>query len=141
MSFGWSAGDIATALTLLYSIIEALDDVNGAADNYREAMGFLRDLKRTLEPLQTLTVWNAYPTYKNEIAEQVQYIRGPVEEFLNAAVKYEPSLGPNAKKGHHRHVLRKLQWYLRKENKVSALKNKIGDHMRIIDTLICRLIL
>ena len=47
MSFGWSAGDIATALTLLYSIIEALDDVNGAADNYREAMGFLRDLKRT----------------------------------------------------------------------------------------------
>jgi hypothetical protein len=141
MSFGWSAGDIATAVTLLYNIIEALDDVDGTASNYREAMGFLRDLKRTLEPLLTLTAWNAYSTYANEIAEQVQHIRGPMEEFLNAAVKYEPSLGAKAKKGHHRHVWRKLQWYLLKENKVSALKNKIGDHMLIIDTLICRLIL
>lgn len=141
MSFGWSAGDIATAVTLLYNIIEALDDVDGAAENYREAMGFLRDLKRTLEPLQTLTAWNAYPTYANEIAKQVQYIRGPVDEFLNTAVEYELSLGAKAKKGLYRHVGKKLQWYLLKENKVSALKNKIGDHMRILDTLICRLIL
>jgi hypothetical protein len=141
MSFGWSAGDIATAVTLLYNVIEALDDVNGAAGNYREAVGFLRDLNRTLTPLETLTTWNAYPTYGKEITDQVRYIRGPVEEFLNAAVKYEPSLGPKAKKGHHRHVLRKLRWYLLKENKVLALKDKIEDHMRIIDTLTHRLIL
>jgi hypothetical protein len=45
MSFGWSAGDIAAAITLLYNLDEALDSCDGAAGDYREAVGFLEDLK------------------------------------------------------------------------------------------------
>jgi hypothetical protein len=63
MSFGWSAGDIAAALTLLYDLIKAHDSIDGAAGNYREAVSFLRDLTRTLDLLEILTAWNAYPSY------------------------------------------------------------------------------
>jgi uncharacterized Zn finger protein len=72
MSFGWSAGDIAAAITLFLNLVEALDSRHGAAGDYREAVAFLRDLKRTLEPLQTFTAWNAYPAYGNDIREQVE---------------------------------------------------------------------
>jgi hypothetical protein len=64
-----------------------------------------------------------------------------VEEFLQSAVKYEPSLGEKAKKGHHRHIWRKLEWHVLKEDKIEKLKQKIEGHMRIVDTLINRLIL
>lgn len=141
MSFGWSAGDIATALVLLRNIIEALDSVDGAASYYREAVGFLRDLERTLTPLESLEAWKTYPLYANDILRQVQQIKGPVQDFLGGVVKYKKSLGEEAPKGHHRYIWKKLQWYLTQENKVLALKAKIGGHMRIIDTLLYRLIL
>jgi hypothetical protein len=141
MSFGWSAGDIAAALTIIYNVIQALDDVDGAAGSYRKAVTFLRDMKRTLESLETLTAWNTYPTYAKEFANQAKCIRGPVEGFLNSVVKYEPSLGEKARKGHHRQAWRKLQWYVLKEDKVSKLKEKIEGHMQIVDTLIHQLTL
>jgi hypothetical protein len=142
MSFGWSAGDIAAAVTIAYNLIQALDSRDGAAGDYREAVTFLKDLKRTLEPLQTFTAWNAYPAYGNSIKEQVSHIKEPVESFLEAVLKYEPSLGIKPAEGnHHRHVFRKLQWYLTVSNRVLQLRKKIESHMRVIDTLLQRLIL
>ncbi|RYP56831.1 hypothetical protein DL771_011606 [Monosporascus sp. 5C6A] len=141
MSFGWSAGDIAAALRLVYNLYEALDSCDGAAKEYCETVFFLEDLTRTLEPLKTFTAWGAYPTYEKEIREQVEFIRGPVDEFLQAILKYEPSLGPRAKAGHHRHIRRKLQWYIFMSKKTLALRNKIESHMRVLDSLMQRLTL
>ncbi|KAG9233362.1 hypothetical protein BJ875DRAFT_464374, partial [Amylocarpus encephaloides] len=63
MTFGWAARDMATAIRIAYELIQVLDSVDGAAAEYREAVGFLRSLTRTLEPFQTSTAWNAYPAY------------------------------------------------------------------------------
>ncbi|KAI0440391.1 hypothetical protein F4803DRAFT_527512 [Xylaria telfairii] len=141
MSFGWSAGDIATGITVIYNLIQALDSCDGAASDYRETVSFLHDLKRTLEPLQTFTACNAYPAYGRDIGKQVGQIKGPVEQFLSTVQKYEPSLGASARDGHHRHVVRKLQWYMFMSKKALGLKKKIESHMRIIDTLMQRLTL
>lgn len=62
MSFGWSAGDFAAALTLAYHLIQALDSVDGAAGDYREAVAFLLDLKRTLETLAKCSDLAEYPS-------------------------------------------------------------------------------
>ena len=130
MSFGWSAGDIATAVTLVYNPIQALDSYDGTASDYREAVSFLRDLKLALEPLQTFTAWNAYPAYGRDIGEQVEYIKEPVEQFLAEVLKYEPSLGTNANRGHHQHVLRKLQWYIFRAliNRVRLSLNRVQNY-------------
>jgi hypothetical protein len=141
MSFGWSAGDIAAAVTLIYNLVEALDSYDGAAGDYREAVAFLRDLKHTLEPLRTFTAWQTYPEYGREIGEQVEHIKEPIEKFLDKVLKYEPSLGVKAVEGNHRHILRKLQWYLFMSKKVSNLRKKIESNMRIIDSLMQRLTL
>lgn len=141
MSFGWSASDLATAITLTYKLIQALDTCDGATAEYREAVSFLRDLKRVLEPLQTFTACNVNASYSKEIGEQVGYIKEPVEQFLAVVLKYEPSLGASAKEGHHRHVFRKLQWFALMPKKLAILRKKIESHMWILDTLMQRLTL
>lgn len=138
MSFGWSAGDIAAAASLVNRLIQALDSCDGAACDYREDLSFLRDLNCTLEPLQGFTAWNAYPAYGQDIGEQVGHIKVPVDQFLAAVLKYEPSLGSNAPEGRHRHCVRKLQWYIFMSTKVLNLKKTIKSHMRIIDTVLQR---
>ncbi|KAH8774003.1 hypothetical protein BGZ57DRAFT_734458, partial [Hyaloscypha finlandica] len=144
MSFGWSAGDIATVIAVTYNLIQALDDTHGAAKDYREAVDFLGDLKRVLEPLHAFTAWSAYPTYGREIGKQVDHIKKPIEEFLDAVLKYEPSLGQRARSGWQNCVpsaFRKLQWYIFMSKKVLSLRMKIELHMRILDSLMQRLTL
>jgi hypothetical protein len=141
MSFGWSAGDVATAIALTYKLIQALDTCDGAAGDYREAVSFLRDLTRSLEPLQAFTSCNANLIYGRQIEEQVKCIKEPVERFLANVRKYEPSLGTAAKEGHHQHIIRKLQWTMTMSKKVLGLRKRIEYHMRIIDTVMQRLTL
>lgn len=141
MSFGWSAGDIAAAVTIVYNIYEALDNCHGAAREYREAVSFLKALTRTLEPLKTFTAWKAYPEYGKDIKSHVELIKGPVDEFLRTVCKYEPSLGAGAKSGRHRHVYRKLKWHLVISKKVQVLKQNIEADMRVLDSLLQRLLL
>lgn len=134
MSFGWSAGDIAKAITLIVKLIQALDDAEGSAGDYRKAVSFLRDLTQSLDPLVNFPAWDAYPTYGQSIAKQVEHIKEPVKQFLEAVLKYEPSLGLGAAEGRHRNVLRKVQWYLFMNKKVLKLRDSIDSHMRIIDS-------
>jgi hypothetical protein len=136
MSFGWSAGGIAGAITLILNLAEALDSRNGSAGDYREAVAFLQDLKRVLGSLRTLSAWNSYPAYGKDIREQVEQIRGPIEIFLDEIRKYEPSLGSKASEGRHRQFVGKLQWHLFTSKKVLSLRKKIESNMRIIDSII-----
>jgi hypothetical protein len=141
MSFGWSVGDIATAIAVIYNLVEALDSCDGSAGEYRDTVSFLQDLKLSLEPLQSFTAWNAYPAYGREITKHVNSIKDPVKEFIDSILKYEPSLGTKAKDGRHRHILRKVEWRIFMSKKVKVLRKKISSHMRIIDTLMQRLTL
>lgn len=142
MSFGWSASDLATVIAVTYNLIQALDGTHGAAKDYREAVTFLGDLKRVLEPLQALAASSAYPAYGRAISQQISHIKQPVEDFLEEALKYEPSLGDNTKKCSQRRLpstLRKIQWHIVMAKKVLNLRGKIESNMRILDTLMQRL--
>ncbi|KAI8627693.1 hypothetical protein F5Y19DRAFT_440812 [Xylariaceae sp. FL1651] len=141
MSFGWSAGDIATAVKIAYDVYEALDSCRGAAREYRDAVSFLRELIRTLEPLKTLAAWNTYPSYGKDIKERVDFIKGPIDEFLQLVLKYEPALGAKAREGHHRHIFLKLKWHFLISKEVLTLRNNIEPHIRVLDCLLQRMIL
>jgi hypothetical protein len=141
MSFGWSAGDIAQTIGLVIKIVKALDNTNGAAADYREAVAFLRRLKHTLEPLQTFSALNLYPEYGDDIRQSVKKIKEPIEKFLSIAKKFEPSLSINAKSGFQHNVSRKVQWSFYTSKKVSGLRKEIEDEMVILETLLNRLTL
>ena len=64
-------------------------------------MVFLTSLKRTLEPLQTLSALSLQPAQREEIREAVERIKGPVEKYLAGTARFEASLGADAKARHH----------------------------------------
>jgi hypothetical protein len=141
MSIEWSAGDIATAIKIAYELIEMQDSCDGAVGNYRKAVGSLRDLTRTLNPLRIFTAREAFSTYDQHIQEQMKNIRESIEKFLKDVLKYEPSLGIKAAEDHHPHVLRKLQWHMFMPKNALGLRSQMESHMRITDTLVHRLTL
>lgn len=55
MSFGWSAGDIAAAITLFIDVVQAVDDVDGTATDYRNVASFLNSLIGTITNLKTFS--------------------------------------------------------------------------------------
>jgi hypothetical protein len=136
MSFEWSAGDIAIAIVLIVKVVRALDDAEGAAADYREAVAFLVNLKRTLEPLQTFSALGAYPTYRDEIKKCVEGIKAPIENCLAVAAKFDPSFATTSKKGRHRNVGRKLEWRFNASKKVATLRKNIEGHILGLNNLL-----
>jgi len=55
MSFGWSAGDIAAAVTIIIDVVQALNEADGASADYRRVSSFLTSLTSTLTTLGTLS--------------------------------------------------------------------------------------
>jgi len=54
MSFGWSAGDIVSAINLVNNIISCLSDTGGARDQFQELESELRSLLRALHEISDL---------------------------------------------------------------------------------------
>jgi len=158
MAFGWSAGDIFTAIKFIIDVASALDDISGARKEFRQSATFLRNLDKSLAPLRTFTALDAQPDYKADIEEEVDAIRRPIETFMTdvegMAKKLGTGLEPGAagssrgidKGGGHfagfkafRNMGSKLEWHYFTSKKALALQKDIEGHLRIIDTLMQRL--
>lgn len=141
MSFGWSASDLALTVSLIVKAIKALDEVDGAAADYREAVKFLQSLKHTLEPLQTFVALRVdlCTEYREEIRKHVEEIRIPIESFLTYISKFELSLGSSSSNGKLKNINRKLQWRFLDSKKVFSLRKRIESHIVILGILLGRL--
>ena len=71
----------------------------------------------------------------------MERIKLPIERFAAVVKEFKPSLGANAKIGRHRHIHRKLKWRFKDSKAVERLQREIGDHMRILDNYLQRLML
>lgn len=136
MSFVWSAGEIAQAISLIVKVARALDGVDGAASGYREAVAFLTSLRRTLEPLQTLSALRIHPSYHNEAQQVISKIKGPIEQFLAITAYFEPALGPNSCPGRQYNVGRKLQWSFVTSKRVIELRRNTEAYIGILNNLL-----
>jgi hypothetical protein len=141
MSFGWSAGDILAAAEFVLEVARALDEVDGAAKEFRTASTFLRNLNAALTPLEAFGALDTRPVYKNDIEREVKAIKKPVETFIDDIKGLQKSLGVE-KEGRFRHfqnIPSKLKWHFSTVKKALALQREVDLHLRIIDTLMQRL--
>ncbi|KAI8632815.1 hypothetical protein F5Y19DRAFT_419094 [Xylariaceae sp. FL1651] len=141
MSFGWSAGDIAAAIKVVYNLYQALDSCHGAAAEYREAVSFLKDLNRVLESLKTLTALATYPTHANDIQHEVDFVKRHIEDFLQIIAKFDRGLGANAKVGHLQYIPQKARWHFSVSKKALLLRERIASRLHILETLMHKLTL
>ncbi|KAH8602957.1 hypothetical protein B0O99DRAFT_679938 [Bisporella sp. PMI_857] len=142
MSFGWSVGDLLAAAEFIVEVAKALDEVDGAGKEFREAVAFLRRLNTALWPPGSLKQLDSRPAFKIAIENEVTALRGPVESFINDVQGFQETLG-TIKQGHFRHfqnVPSKLKWHFSTSKKALALKNEVDGRLAIIDTITQRLI-
>jgi hypothetical protein len=135
MSFGWSAGDVVSAMKLLYTVGKALKESCGASSDFAETSSFLLALQTTLRLLQSLDTVAINPEFAESFKELCRQIQLPLDAFLKDVLKYEPALSSAGKKSKILTVPRKMQWALVMPSKVKKLQSQIGGAMLAVNTL------
>ena len=136
MSFGWSAGDIALAIQLLYKVGTALKEAGGASSAYQEATSFLDSLEATLEHLRLLSSTTIDAAKAVEIRSQVSQLRRPVTRFLEDVKKYEASLAAASSRGKIASAPRRIQFALEVPGKLKKLQDEITVPMLTLSMFI-----
>jgi hypothetical protein len=136
MSFGWSAGDIAFALQILYKVGSALKEAGGASSAYEETTLFLNSLQKTLEHLGIFSSTTFDAGKIDELRNQVAQLRGPVTRFVDDVKKFEPTLAATSKRGKFLGAPRKVQWALQIPTKLKKLQNEVTVPMMTLSLLL-----
>ena len=129
MSFGWSAGDIATAVELLIKVAVALNNSRGSVAKYQETSSYLVSLAAILEQLK------GFAGDLVTIQEDVQAVSVAVGDFLKVHSRFERSLsdvGPKDWVSSLRKSPRKVQYAFTMESQVAELRNRIDTPLKSI---------
>lgn len=144
MSFGWSAGDIGCAVSIILRAIKALDDAKGAPADYRSTVAFFQSGSLTLQRLQSLICLgksSLSSPYENQICKELEFIKLPLERFLTISQNSEPFLWNKATPGRLNHIPEKLLWRFKDSKAVWNFKEEIKDHVDILDKWLITLLL
>lgn len=138
MSFGWSAGDLALAVKLLYQVGVALKESGGASSDFQDTLTFLQTLSLTLQHVSALQ--NLQRSGDLEITENLRahctLIREPVGNFLaKIHTKYERQLGKDSKWYKLQPAWKKLRWALSISEKAKQLQGRITTSMTAISVI------
>lgn len=129
-AFGWSVGDLVSALSVVLKVHEALKDAGGAADSYQESVSFLESLSLTLSMLVSFYEANLCKDDRAGVKSQIELIKSPIDAFtkrvkdkFESGLGIRPETGFRAKlKGHSR----KVQWALWTDTECRKLSSKIS---------------
>lgn len=127
-AFGWSVGDLAAAIGVIWTVCESLRSAGGASDSYQSNLGFLRGLHATLQRLHDFHDGSLSPDDVAFIASQIQLVQQPVDKFKQKILsRYGSYLGPQptqqALRGWIIGSAKKVAWALLKE--AEKLKDEI----------------
>lgn len=134
MSFGWSVGDIASAASILSTIILALKDSGGASDQYQDTTSFLASLEKTLTGIQALLNENPDLKWQSNLTQQASLLQNAIEGFRKKIAKYELSLGADTSRSKARTIPRKVQFTLVAD--VEKLRVEVSQPQQVLDVFI-----
>ena len=127
MSFGWSVGDLAKAVEILFQVGKALRDSNGAAATYQEDSLFLESLAATLEKIKQSVQDGSLP---KALEIQTKAIRDPVMEMQQKlSAKFQTALGRSDSKSFKRFLgtgPKKVEYGLFIAEQVNELRSRIA---------------
>ncbi|KAF7872014.1 uncharacterized protein EAF02_009119 [Botrytis sinoallii] len=97
-AFGWSVGDLVSAISVVAKVSRALKDVGGAADDYRETVLFLESLNITLTTLHGLYESNVDPSILSGVQSQLELVQKPIGVFTEKVKRKLDSVFNSTKK-------------------------------------------
>ncbi|KAF7862567.1 hypothetical protein EAF04_007440 [Stromatinia cepivora] len=134
--FGWSAGDLVAAISVVMKVCKALKDAGGAKEDYRESVAFLESLSVTLEVLHKYYEANLNQKDLSDVKAQILLIQDPIDAFTkNVKLKYGFELGTQPGIGYRtavKGVSKKIKWALWMHKESERLNSRISTPLAAI---------
>ncbi|KAB8296727.1 hypothetical protein EYC80_002147 [Monilinia laxa] len=134
--FGWSAGDLVSAISVIVEVSKALKDAGGAKEDYRECVAFLESLIVTLQLLYKYYEANLNQNELSEVKPQILLIQDPIDAFTKSVkLKYGSELGTKTGSGTRaalKGVSKKILWALWMRKECEKLNCKIATPLAAI---------
>jgi hypothetical protein len=134
MSFGWSAGDIAVSIRVIWRLVEAFDNAKGAKKEYGASRAFLRGLIPILQRIQQYLENPEKDQFQKDMIEQGRIIGDAYAAFEEHLDK---RLGLSSRRSDVRSIVHTIRWSLDDiQDKVQKLKRKIVDAIAFLGPLL-----
>jgi hypothetical protein len=135
--FGWSAGDIATAIRAIYKITQAFREAGGASEQYAETVTFLEALALTLNRLREYIDSNSSGKYKNNIVEQARLIKVEYDKLHKHIQEYHRLASSTSAQNQVKEAREKLKWAIDQlRDKVSKMKDGVSVPLQFLHTFL-----
>ncbi|CZR52510.1 uncharacterized protein PAC_02387 [Phialocephala subalpina] len=140
-AFGFSAGDFISAISLIKTLVKALNDATGSKAQYRLLVEALLNLELALTEVKGLRVAAAQASQRVALEQVASQCQQAIELFLEKNAKFDTtlSLTANVSKWNWRTNLHKIQWALCREEAVTKLRAELTGHTLTINTLLATL--
>ena len=130
-SFGWSAGDIVSAINLVAKLIKSVNDVGGSQSHFQELESELQGLSRALHEISELA---RLPDQVPEIVAlkfAACLCEDTLKRFYEKIQPFENSLGGAAgkDKGKAKKVPRMVRWELLVRKEIPELRSYLVAHV------------
>lgn len=133
MSFGWSAGDIASAIKLLVNIGKALKETFDDEAPHSGVISYLESLRTTLQYIEKHNGARIEPVQFEDLCEQCRCLKVSVMDFLDDAKRFEPALARKDVRSKILTAPRRLQWVCVMPGKIERLRREISGPILAIN--------
>jgi hypothetical protein len=120
MSFGWSAGDVFTLLSLIAEVVSAVRDAGGSAEEYQRTTAELDSLKYALSEVSKLKASKGLESTVFAIQRSALSCQKSLVDFLEDIQRYDTSLAKAKSDGVMKDVFKKVKWRATKKAEAIA---------------------
>lgn len=129
MAFGWSAGDIISAISLVNKIINCVSNTGGAREHFQELDTELRSLLRALYEISALT---SIPDQVPEIVAlkfAACLCGDTLNRFFEKIKPFDESLGAASKRSKSKAAPRMVRWELLVKKDIPEFRTYLVAHV------------
>lgn len=129
MSFGWSAGDIASTIKLIHSIVMSLRDTSGAREQFQELETELFGLEHALKQIDSLMQTDHHSPEIQVLNAVSLYCVETLQRFHKRIKPFEDSLGLQSKMTKLEAAPRMVRWQLLLRKELPELRQYLMAHV------------
>lgn len=148
MSFGWSAGDIFTAINLLIEIGQALRSANGSPKDHARASAFVAPVKNGLEHLLEYAkeeegeISTLDPMKTSAFRPTVETLAPLIKQFIGKVLQYSGLQDEDRRKRDwFRRQFDKLKWHFVEQDDLLQLRETIIAHFAFLSAVYPKMIM
>jgi hypothetical protein len=139
VGFGFSVGDVITALEVVGTVIDALRRSGEASTQYRELNHQLWGLETALSQAKRLELDRSQHAEYAALCQVVSQCQETIDDFLKKIEKYQPHLRSGGSSSRAKDIWMKIRWTRCKTEDLARFKADLLGHTVAIELLLTTL--